>query len=72
MLCVGQRKTFDSCAKNGIFFVPVCGKCGAKVARQLKVFWGDQIGSWVREAPGPLPTENVRLGVKLLIRLRTQ
>ena len=51
------------------FFHLRCGNYGAKAVRQLKVFWGSQIGSWALQ---PLPTGNVRLGVKLLIRLRTQ
>lgn len=51
------------------FFRLRCGNYGAKAVRQLKVFWGSQIGSWALQ---PLPTGNVRLGVKLLIRLRTQ
>ena len=70
MSIVCRYKKLESCAEDFFFLFHLhCGNSGAKAVRQLKAFWGSQIGSW---ALRPVPTENVRLSVKLLIRLRTQ
>jgi len=50
-----RYKKLATSAENVFFFFHLrCGNSGAKVARQLKVFLGSQIGSWVLN---PFPQE---------------